>query len=61
MRLSDQAITSFQEIYKKKCGVDLEYEEAHSKALDELQKFALIYQPIPIQDKAYFDQIKSNK
>lgn len=61
MKLSDQAVTRFQKLYKKKCGIDLTYEEASNKALTELQKFALIYQPVPKQDEDYFNKITNNK
>lgn len=61
MQLSDQAITSFQELYKKKCGVELSFEEATIKALEELQRFALIYQPIPRKEVSLYNKLKGVK
>lgn len=58
MQLSNEAITSFQELYKKKCGIELSFEEASVKALEELQRFSLIYQPIPRKEVALYNKLK---
>lgn len=52
MTLSQAAVTSFQELYHKKCGIQLDYEAAQVKALEELKRFALIYKPIPKSDQS---------
>lgn len=57
MILSLEAVTSFQELYKEKCGVWLDVNEAQVKALEELRRFALIYKPIPTGDKKYFNEL----
>lgn len=60
MRLSDAAITSFQKLYKDKCGIKLDYDEANVKALEELKRFSLIYKPIPKNDHDYFMKLKNS-
>ncbi|MGD9129634.1 MAG: hypothetical protein PVJ09_04070 [Candidatus Woesebacteria bacterium] len=59
MQLSHEAITSFQKLYQKKCGVWLDYEEAQVMALKELKRFALIYKPIPIEDQDILNQLSN--
>jgi len=49
MNLSHEAITSFQKLYKDKCGIALDFEEAQVRALEDLKRFALIYRPIKIK------------
>ncbi len=61
MQLSNEAITSFQELYKKKCGIELTFEEASTKALEELQRFAFIYQPIPRKEVSLYSKLKGVK
>jgi len=59
MRLSEKAITSFQRLYKDKCGVLLSDDEAQSLALKELKRFAVIYQPIPKKDSDFLNNLKN--
>jgi hypothetical protein len=61
MQLSHEAITSFQDLYKKKHGERLEYEEAQVMALEELKRFALIYRPIPIEDLEILNKFSREK
>lgn len=59
MQLSQEAITSFQRLYKDKCGVLLSDDEAHSLALKDLKRFALIYKPIPKKDSDFLNNLKN--
>lgn len=61
MQLSCEAITSFQNIYQKKCGIKLNFEEAKSMALEKLKQFALIYKPIPLEDKKILNEFNSER
>ncbi|MBT4124532.1 MAG: hypothetical protein HN981_04440 [Candidatus Pacebacteria bacterium] len=63
MQLSYKALSSFQKLYQEKCGVWLDEKDAQIKALEELRRFALIYQPIPITDLDVFNKLnnKNNK
>lgn len=46
MKLSNEAITSFQKLYQDKIGVLLSLEEAEQQAIHNLELFALLYRPI---------------
>ncbi len=61
MKLSNEAVTSFQEIYLKKCGIKLDYEEAEVMALEDLKKFSLIYRKVLSKDKDLLNSLRSNK
>lgn len=52
--LSDKAIASFQQIYKKEFGVDINRDEASAIGTKLLQLFKLIYQPLP---KEYLEEL----
>jgi hypothetical protein len=59
VQLSREAITSFQRLYKDKCGVLLSDDEAQALALKELKRFAVIYQPIPKKDSNFLNSLKN--
>jgi len=59
MQLSHEAITSFQKLYLKKRGVELNYTEAEVVALEELKRFSLIYKPVPLEDREIFNKFNS--
>ena len=59
MQLSHEAITSFQKLYKTKCGVELDFKEAGVIALEELKRFSLIYKLVPVEDREIFKKINS--
>jgi hypothetical protein len=61
MQLSHEAITSFQKLYKDKCGKQLEFRKAEAKALEELKRFALIYRPIKSKDLNLLNKFRSEK
>lgn len=42
MELSNEAINEFIEIYKRKLGVELSFDDAKSEAINFLELFALI-------------------
>ncbi len=61
MKLSNEAVASFQKLYQEKCGIELEFEEAQVKALEELKRFALIYKPIQIKNLDIYEEFSSEK
>lgn len=46
MALPDEAIKEFQEIYKRKCGKKISFEEAKIKAENFINLFDLITKPV---------------
>lgn len=58
MQLSTEAITSFQKLYLDKCGIELNYREAEAKALEALQKFALIYKAVPLKNRSLLEKLR---
>lgn len=61
MQLSNEAITSFQKLYREKCGVWLDEEEAKTKALKELKRFSLIYKPILVSDEEVLNKLRNKR
>lgn len=51
MKLSNNAIQEFKEIYLKKFDVELSIEQANEKGLELLNLFKLIYKHIPVERK----------
>ena len=47
MRLSEQAIKEFKDIYHRECGVELSDQEAQEEALRLLRLFRLLIRPPP--------------
>jgi len=50
-KLSEKAVKDFQSLVKKKRGIDLSDEEAQAMALDWLQFFKLVYEPMQKESK----------
>ena len=50
MRLSQTAITEFQELYHRKIGVRIGDDQANDLGIKLLRFFQLIYRPIPIRN-----------
>jgi len=57
MILSQEAVSSFQILYQKKCGEEIEFEQARVMATKELRRFALIYRPVRIENKDFFSNL----
>jgi len=51
MQLSKEAITSYQKLYQKKRGVELDFEKASVLSLHDLTTFALVFGDIPPGEK----------
>ena len=50
MRLSQTALTEFQELYRRKMKVEISDDEANDLGIKLLRFFQLIYRPIPIRN-----------
>lgn len=46
MELTSEQVEKFQELYKKRFGVEISYEEAQISGLKLVQLFQLVYKPI---------------
>ncbi len=46
MELTDQQIEQFQQLYKTRFGIDINYEDAKSRGLKLVRLVKLVYQPI---------------
>jgi len=45
-QLSAKAVEDWKKLVKKKCGVDLSDDEAQTMALEWLEMFKLVYEPM---------------
>lgn len=50
MNLPEKAVKEFQEIYKKKCGEELSFDEARIKATEFLEFFYFLTKPIKVKN-----------
>ena len=57
MRLSDDSVGRFIEIYKKQYGVELPVDEARTLATNLIRLYRLIAQPLPVgEDHQPFEE-----
>lgn len=59
MQLSEKAITSFILLYKQKCGVLLNNQQAQVKALQALKQFATIYKTTSKDNRDLRNEMKT--
>ena len=56
MRLADEDIVSFQELYKEEFGKEISREEAYESGTKLLRLMSIVYKPMTEEEFAYIEE-----